>query len=439
MTDEPLLSVRDLTKHYPVTEGLLRREVGRVRAVDGVSFDIHRGETLGLVGESGCGKSTAARSLLHLEEPTAGTVVFDDEDLGEHTSAEQKRFRRRTGMIFQDPTSSFDPRMSIGEAVAEPLTIHGLRDRTRRRELVESMLEQVGLSATEYDRYPHELSGGQKQRVALARALVLDPELLVADEPVSALDVSVEAEILSLIADLQSVFGLSILLITHDMNVVRDICDRVAVMYLGEIVEIGPTQRVFAEPQHPYTRALLASMPTPDPDRRGGRAELSGDVPDPMNPPEGCRFHTRCPAVIPPSEYDFEQAVWRSVMDLKTAVRNRTLDIERLRERLVAAEVAESQEHIPEAELRAAVREEYDIPDELRDPDAERVLSAALSALADGELSTAEDRLSESFSTVCEREHPALGETESGHPAACHLHDVADETTAVASVPSFEQ
>lgn len=439
MTDEPLLSVENLTKHYPITEGLLRREVGRVRAVDGISFDVHRGETLGLVGESGCGKSTAARSLLHLEEPTSGTVLFDGENPSEQSSAERKLFRRRTGMIFQDPTSSFDPRMTIGEAVAEPLTIHGLRDRSRGREIAETLLEQVGLSAAEYDRYPHELSGGQKQRVALARALVLDPELLVADEPVSALDVSVEAEILSLIADLQSAFGLSILFITHDMSVVRDVCDRVAVMYLGEIVEIGPTERVFAEPQHPYTRALLASMPTPDLDRRGGGAELSGDVPDPANPPAGCRFHTRCPAVIPPSEYDFEQTVWRSVMDLKIAVRERTLDVERLRERLVAEGSAESKEHIPETELKAAVRAEYDIPEELDDPDAERVLSTALSEIVDGEFSAADDRLSESFSTVCEGEHPALQETESDHPAACHLHDVADEAIAVESVPSFRR
>ncbi len=439
MTDEPLLSVENLTKHYPITEGLLRREVGRVRAVDGISFDVHRGETLGLVGESGCGKSTAARSLLHLEEPTSGTVLFDGENPSEQSSAERKLFRRRTGMIFQDPTSSFDPRMTIGEAVAEPLTIHGLRDRSRGREIAETLLEQVGLSAAEYDRYPHELSGGQKQRVALARALVLDPELLVADEPVSARDVSVEAEILSLIADLQSAFGLSILFITHDMSVVRDVCDRVAVKYLGEIVEIGPTERVFAEPQHPYTRALLASMPTPDLDRRGGRAELSGDVPDPANPPAGCRFHTRCPAVIPPSEYDFEQTVWRSVMDLKIAVRERTLDVERLRERLVAEGSAESKEHIPETELKAAVRAEYDIPEELDDPDAERVLSTALSEIVDGEFSAADDRLSESFSTVCEGEHPALQETESDHPAACHLHDVADEAIAVESVPSFRR
>ncbi|WP_049902459.1 ABC transporter ATP-binding protein [Halococcus agarilyticus] len=425
MTDDPLVAARDLTKHYPITEGLLRREVGRVRAVDGISFDVRRGETLGLVGESGCGKSTAARSLLHLEDPTDGEVLFDGESLDAHTDAERKRFRRRAGMIFQDPTSSFDPRLSIGESVAEPLAIHGLRDRERQRAVAETMLERVGLSAAEYDRYPHELSGGQKQRVALARALVTDPAFVVADEPVSALDVSVEAEILSLIDDLQAAFGLSILLITHDMSVVRDVCDRVAVMYLGEIVERGPTEDVFDDPQHPYTRALLASMPTPDPASRGERADLSGEVPDPGAPPSGCRFHTRCPAVIQSDEYDLDQSVWRSVFDLRIAVRDRTIEPDRLRERLVDEGSAASADDVSPAQLRNAIRTTYDIPDELDDPDAEAVLADALPAIVDGDLATAEDALAP-FTSVCEREHPSLQETDAGHPAACHLHAAAD-------------
>jgi peptide/nickel transport system ATP-binding protein len=421
MTD-PLLSVRNLKKHYPITEGLLRRETGRVRAVDGISFDVYRGETLGLVGESGCGKSTAARTLLHLEEPTAGTVFFDGDDLSEDGRTERKRFRRRTGMIFQDPTSSFDPRMTVGEAVSEPLSIHGLRDRDRQREIAEKLIQQVGLSSDDYDRYPHEFSGGQKQRVALARALVLNPEFLVADEPVSALDISVQAEILSLIEDLQAAFDLSILLITHDMNVVRDVCDRVAVMYLGEIVEIGPTDVVFTEPQHPYTRALLASVPSLDPTQRGQRAELVGDVPDPSNPPTGCRFHTRCPAVIQPTEYTLDQNVWRNVMDLRIAIRERTLGIDDLRERA------------SDTQLRTVIRSEYDVPDELTDPDAERVLAAALSDVVAGDIDAADERLGAAFSTVCEREHPNLQETETGHPAACHLHDTVTEVNSPKSV-----
>jgi peptide/nickel transport system ATP-binding protein len=433
VTDDTLLSVRDLTKHYPVTEGLLDRQIGRVRAVDGISFEVRRGETLGLVGESGCGKSTAARNLLRLETPTDGEVRFAGATVGDHTDDERKRFRRRTGMIFQDPTSSFDPRLSIGESVAEPLALHGLRDRDRRRTVVETMLAEVGLSADDYGRYPHELSGGQKQRVALARALVTNPELLVADEPVSALDVSVEAEILALIDRLQATFGLSILLISHDMSVVRDVCDRVAVMYLGEIVECGPTEAVFAEPQHPYTRALLASMPTPDPAERGGRAELSGEVPDPADPPPGCRFHTRCPAVIQPPEYDFDQQVWRGILDLRIAVREQTLNTERLRKRLVAEGDAEGTENVSESGLQAAIRADYDIPPELSDANAEGVLSAALADITAGELASAEERLSESFSTVCIQEHPSLGETEAGHRAACHLHDIDTESFAAES------
>jgi peptide/nickel transport system ATP-binding protein len=436
MSDDPILSVRDLTKHYPIIEGLLRRETGRVRAVDGISFDVHRGETLGLVGESGCGKSTTARTLLQIEEPTEGTVVFDDDDLGEYTSSDLKHFRRQTSMIFQDPTSCFDPRMTVGESVAEPLVIHGLRDRDRQREIAETLLCQVGLSSEDYDRYPHEFSGGQKQRVALARALVLNPELLIADEPVSALDVSVQAEILSLMSDLQTAFDLSILLITHDMNVVRDVCDRVAVMYLGEIVEIGQTEEVFVAPQHPYTRALLASVPTLDPDQRGQRAELSGDVPDPSNPPAGCRFHTRCPAVIQPEEYAFDQEVWRRVMDLRIALRERTLDIVGLRERLVAETAKERTDHVSDAQLQTAIRTEYDIPTELSDATAEHVLSTALSDVVAGNTGAADERLGEAFSTVCERQNPSLRETATDHPAACLLHTETDETTELESIPS---
>jgi peptide/nickel transport system ATP-binding protein len=324
--------------------------------------------------------------------------------------------------------------MSIGEAVAEPLAIHGLRDRTRRRTMAETLLEQVGLSAADSARYPHELSGGQKQRVALARALVLNPELLVADEPVSALDVSVQAEILSLIDDLQSAFDLSILLITHDMNVVRDVCDRVAVMYLGELVEIGPTEAIFTEPQHPYTRALLASVPTPDPAQRGRRAGLSGDVPDPANPPEGCRFHTRCPAVIQPDGYTFEQENWRSIMDLRVQLESRHIDLDTHREILVGEGEAESTEQVTDDQLRRALRREYDIPAQLTDDDAEAVLSVALDEIVAKDFAASDTRLSTEFATVCEHHHPSSYETDAGHPAACHLHD---ETKTTATAESY--
>ena len=421
MSDDPLLSVRGLEKHYPITEGLLDRETGRVRAVDGVDFTLRRGETLGLVGESGCGKSTAARTLLHLEEPTSGRVVFDGDPIGDQGDAARKRFRRRAGMIFQDPTSSLDPRMTIGEAVAEPAAIHGLRDHDRRRNRSKALLERVGLSVDDYDRYPHELSGGEKQRAALARALILNPDLLVADEPVSALDVSVQSAVLELIADLQSTLGLSILLITHDMNVVRDVCDRVAVMYLGEIVENGPTAEVFAEPMHPYTKALLASVPTPDLTTRGDHAHLAGEVPDPADPPTGCRFHTRCPAVIQPAEYDLDQSVWRNLLDFGVAIRDRTLDAKAIRKRLVSEGSATSTTAVSDPKLRAAIREGYDIPSELDDADAERAVAAVLTDVAEQNIATAEERFTEEFSTVCERESPENQEMTTGHSATCHL------------------
>ncbi|WP_458207448.1 ABC transporter ATP-binding protein [Haladaptatus sp. NG-SE-30] len=423
MSDEPILSVRGLKQHYPVTKGALRRQVGSVRAVDGIDFDLYPGETLGLIGESGSGKSTAATSLLYLEDPTDGTVRFDGDDIGAYDRTERKAFRRRAQMVFQDPTTSFDPRMTIGESVAEPLTIHGMTDEDRRRRITEDLLSRVGLSEDDFDQYPHELSGGQKQRVALARALILNPDLLVLDEPVSALDVSVQAEILALLSDLQSEFDLSLLLITHDMGVVREICDRVAVMYLGEIVERGPTEDLFEDPQHPYTQALVSAIPTTDPDAPDHRMTLRGDVPDASSPPSGCSFHPRCPAVIPPEGYDFEQDHWRSVMDLRVAVADDDVNLDSLRQLAVAQGAAESEDAVSDDQLRSAIRAEYDIPDELRDENAEAVLSSALSDIVSGDVAGADERLRSQFSTVCEGETPIEQETGAGHPAACHLHD----------------
>jgi len=404
---DAVLSVRNLEKHYPVRSGLLRRVTGHVKAVDGVSFDVREGETVGLVGESGCGKSTTATSLLRLEEPTGGAVYFDGEDITEYDSSEEQAFRRRAQMVFQDPNSAFDPRMTVGESVAEPLGIHGLRDRQRQQRIVEDILERVGLAASDTDRYPHEFSGGQKQRIALARALVLNPDLLVADEPVSALDVSVQAEILSLLDDLQQELGLSMLLISHDLGVVRQVCDRVGVMYLGELVELAPTEELFANPQHPYTEALLASIPNPNPRQRGGAVELTGDVPDPSSPPSGCSFHPRCPRVVPPEGYNFPNDSFREVLDFR-------LD----------AETGDVDDDLSTA---AAVREDYGLPPELPDGDADAVLSAAIEDVLAGDTESAAERLGDAFSTVCEREAPTLAETDAGHPAACHLHGVASE------------
>jgi peptide/nickel transport system ATP-binding protein len=297
---EPLVRVEDLQKYYYEQDTLVDRLLGRdpqsVKAVDGVSFDIERGETLGLVGESGCGKSTTGETLLSLREKTGGEVRFDGVDLASMGSGSLKQFRTRAQIVFQDPFSSLDPRMTVGDIITEPLRIHGEGSRAERRERAEELLERVGLSAGQVDRYPHEFSGGQRQRVGIARALALEPEFLVLDEPVSALDVSVQAQVLNLLEDLQEELDLTYLFIAHDLSVVRHICDRVAVMYLGEIVEVGPTDAIFESAEHPYTQALLESVPRAATEEHGRRVEaLAGDVPSPRNPPEGCHFHTRCP------------------------------------------------------------------------------------------------------------------------------------------------
>jgi oligopeptide/dipeptide ABC transporter ATP-binding protein len=294
----PLVRVRDLVKHFPIARGIIiQRKVGAVRAVDGVSFDIERGETLGIVGETGCGKSTTARMLMRLLEPTSGEIDFEGNDITHTKGARLKAIRREVQMIFQDPYSSLNPRKTIGSIIGEPFAIHGmLRDKGERKREVQRLMETVGLNPEHYNRYPHEFSGGQRQRIGVARALALNPKLLIADEPVSALDVSIQAQVLNLLRDLQRRLGLTVVFIAHDLSVVRHMCDRVAVMYLGKIVEIGSGDALYDFPRHPYTGALLGAVPTPDPSRHGEqRRLLSGDVPSPANPPSACRFHTRCP------------------------------------------------------------------------------------------------------------------------------------------------
>jgi peptide/nickel transport system ATP-binding protein len=322
-------------------------------------------------------------------------------------------------MVFQDPNASFDPRMTVGEAVAEPLLSQGVRDAGQRRRRVEALLERVGLTADDADRYPHELSGGQKQRAGLARALSVNPDLLVADEPVSALDVSVQAEILDLLDDLQAEFGLSILFITHDVGVVEALCDRVAVMYLGELVEVGPTEAVLDDPQHPYTRALVASIPDPNPGGDGREVTLTGDVPDPSDPPDGCRFHTRCPEVIRPGEYDLDPGAYRRVLDFRRRLDEDGVDRETLRQLAAAGDDG----RVDDATLRATLRAEHDLPERLDDEAAETVLSDAVEAAVAGEADAAAERLTGAFGTVCERRTPALVETDAGHPAACLRHE----------------
>ena len=291
---QPLLEVRDLVKYYR-SEGLFAARTAPVRAVDGVSFSVARGETLALVGESGCGKSSVGRTVLRLQEPTSGNVSFDGTDVFALPREPLRALRRRMQIVFQDPYSSLNPRMTVGDAVAEGIEIHRLaRTRRERAERVAALLEEVGLDASYARRYPHEFSGGQRQRIGIARALAVEPEFIVCDEPVSALDVSVQAQVLNLLKDLQQRRGLSYLFIAHDLAVVRQIADRVAVMYLGRIVEIGPSEALLSDPRHPYTQALLSAVPEPDPDAQRSRIVLSGDPPSPSNPPPGCPFHTRC-------------------------------------------------------------------------------------------------------------------------------------------------
>ncbi len=298
MSDKNLIEIRDLKVHFEITGGLLQRTVGVVKAVDGANLSIRHGEILGLVGESGCGKTTVGRALLRLVEPTAGEVYFKDQNILGLTRTEMKPLRRELQIVFQDPYSSLDPRTRIGDIIGEGLRVHGVSDRDERRERVLKVLKLVGMGEDHIRRFPHEFSGGQRQRIGIARALVLDPSFIVCDEPVSALDVSIQSQVLNLLRDLQQELDLTLLFIAHDMSVVEHLCDRVAVMYLGKIVEVAGRDELFNNPQHPYTQALMSAIPIPNPKMRRERTILEGDVPSPLNPPQGCRFHTRCPEAI---------------------------------------------------------------------------------------------------------------------------------------------
>ncbi len=298
---QPLLDVRNLVMHFPLTQGIIfQKKVGAVQAVDGVSLAVNKGETLGLVGESGCGKSTTGRAILQLYKPTSGEVIFNGQDLTKLNGGDMRKMRRHLQMIFQDPYASLNPRMTVGSIVSEPMQIHNLVPKNERNQRVQELLQTVGLNPYFANRYPHEFSGGQRQRIGIARALAANPDFIVCDEPVSALDVSIQAQIVNLLEDLQNEFSLTYLFIAHDLSVVRHISDRIAVMYLGKIVELADRNALYEDPLHPYTKALLSAVPIPDPviERKRERIILTGDVPSPINPPTGCHFHTRCPYVM---------------------------------------------------------------------------------------------------------------------------------------------
>jgi oligopeptide transport system ATP-binding protein len=294
MAETPLLAVKHLKKHFPIKGGVFSKTIGFVYAVDDINFTLEKGETLGLVGESGCGKSTTGRTILRLIEPTDGTIYFEGQDITNLDKGAMRALRREMQIIFQDPYASLNPRMTVGSIIGEPLEIHKIAKGSEKEERVASLLQKVGLRAEDMRKYPHEFSGGQRQRIGIARALALNPKLIVCDEPVSALDVSIQAQVINLLEDLQAEFGLSYLFIAHNLNVVEHISNRVAVMYLGQIVELASDQELYKNPQHPYTEALLSAVPIPDPTVRKKRIILEGDVPSPINPPTGCHFHTRC-------------------------------------------------------------------------------------------------------------------------------------------------
>lgn len=410
--EDALLTVRGLKKYFPVNTGFissitrnpgdglpLKLDDTKVRAVDGVNFDLYPGETYGIVGESGCGKSTLARTLVGLEQPTDGTIVFEGDDISSFDATSLKHFRKNAQMVFQDPQSSLNPRRKIGRIIADPLEAAGW-DEDRRRERVLELLEDVGLERQFYNRYPHEFSGGQRQRINLARALSINPDLVIADEPVSGLDMSVQAQILTLMDDLQDEYGLTYLFITHDLSVIRQVADRLAVMYVGDFVEKAPTSRLFSEPHHPYTRALLDAVPNPDPDTRELTAQLHGDVPSPSNPPPGCKFHTRCPEVIPPDGFSQEEYI--AYVTFKTEFGQGKIDTS----------------EAPETHFDVSLPRE-----------ATRTVEEALDLAEEGEWDAAHEAL-DKHQSVCESTVPPLEQIGDvpAHTSACHLPDEERET-----------
>ncbi len=436
--EEPILRVENLTKYYQSDSGFIDNLLGRyrlVKATDGVDFELYPGETLGVVGESGCGKTTLGRSLLRLVEPTEGSVTYtkqrddgttEEIELTELSSSGLRDIRTDLQYIFQDPFSSLNPRLTVGDIIGEPLDIHNIATGAKREQRVKELLDIVGLNPSHAYRYPHEFSGGQRQRIGIARALAVDPEVIVCDEPVSALDVSVQAQILNLLDELQDEFDLSYIFIAHDLSVVEHISDRIAVMYLGEFAEVGTTEDVFAAPSHPYTEALLSAIPEPDPLWEGEKILLKGQVPSPLDPPTGCRFHTRCPHVIPPAEFDVEQSTWRSLLDFKL----RMADSESIEELGTITDDAAADEiaELSRPELDTLIRDEFEIPSRVSDPAAEGLFADAIDVLHDQGLDGALEELDERFVSPCETTKPTPVPVSETHEIACLLYEDDDRT-----------
>ena len=423
---EPVLAVEGLKKHFTQDEGILDRLFGgggRVRAVDGVDLAVEEGEVVAVVGESGCGKSTLAETIVGLHSPTAGSVRYRGEEIGRLSERAMRPYRAHVQMVFQDPLASLNPRQTVEQILRAPMRVHGIgADEEDRRERVEDALEEVGLEAHHTSRYPHQFSGGQQQRIAIARSLTVEPDLLIADEPVSALDVSVQAQILSLLERLRRERDIAMVFIAHDLSVVKYVADRVAVMYLGEVVETAPTETLFASPSHPYTKSLLSAVP-----RIGTRGDgvedrviLRGTPPSPVSPPDGCRFHTRCPALIPPPEWDGSQAQFLAVFQLRTRLEAGEIDVEAVTDRLRA----EGETATPAAVSERILSTNLDAAPETLPAETRRTLRAAVDAYVEDGPAAATDELSDSRTrTPCETDVPRETRVGDDHVAACHRVD----------------
>ncbi|MEM4781061.1 MAG: ABC transporter ATP-binding protein [Halalkalicoccus sp.] len=405
------LELEGIKQHFQTNTDVLSRLLGDqqvVKAVDGVTLRIREGESFGLAGESGCGKTTLGKTAIRLLDPTDGRITFDGRDITEVTGSELNEFRSEAQIIHQDPYKSLNPRFRVFKWVEEPLKVHGIGNKEERRERVYETLEMAGLRPPEQflDEYPSDLSGGERQRVGIARALALEPSFLVADEPASMLDVSIRASILETFERLQDQLGLTALYVSHDLSLLKHMCDRIGIMYLGELVEVGPANQIINDPQHPYTQALVSSVPVIDPDVDRDRVKLVGEVPDPINAPSGCRFHPRCPKIVPPDEYEFEQKNWRAVANLRRAI---------------------LQDEVETVTAENGLREEFGVPDHLSDQRAEAVVSEAIEAVARNDLQEAKDLLGEEFTTPCEEppiETYRVGEEQR---AKCVLHGLDDK------------
>lgn len=412
----PLLEVEGLKKHFSQSEGFLDRLVGNtgvVRAVDGVDLTIREGETLAVVGESGCGKSTLGRTLLNLDEPTDGSVRFRGEDIAGISDGKMRPYRREMQMIFQNPLASLNPRQSVQKLLVAPMEVHGIGDSSEERvERAGDVLERVGLQRQHLDRYPHQFSGGQQQRIAIARVLTLEPDFMVADEPTSALDVSVQAQLLNLLDTLQEDLGLSMLFITHDLSVVRHVADRVAVMYLGEIVETAPVEELFENPKHPYTKSLLSAVPRINPAEREERILIEGTVPSPINPPSGCRFHTRCPVVIPPDDWAGTQEQFRAAFTFRNRVESDEIDVDDIKRSTGETDVERLVDEI--------LRQSLPIPLAELPPAARGTVEEAAGELVDGHTEQAATLLADSFTSPCARNEPGRTAVGDDHQAHCH-------------------